>query len=390
MNKRLKGRVGYLILLFFIPIVSNGTPFLWNVDRLNTFGEDSQHFKLYSQIISKADKYCGQSLFRITEKQQTYAPNKHYYCSIAPYWWPNDMNIDGVYKRKDGSINPERQKYDYPKLVNLTSRLKYLSIAFYLTRDEKYYNSYLLLIGCWFINNDTYMYPSFEYAQVINGLNNNKGNVQGIAETEFLIDIIESFLLINEVRPFKEDVIMPIKMWFKDFMNWMTTDDVANNVKSFKNNITTLYELVLLEIAMFVGDRDYSLIVISDFQKELLPSQIADDGSMPAELSRVNAFGYSVRNMKEIVEFCIIADKLQKVFFGKNRCIIQKAIDFLCKYSSKLNGTSAVHINSMDTSITSLDIQIQRLSRVSYGRKLSNKCKRKTVDMFENIDYILM
>ena len=65
--------------------------------------------------------------------------DKHDYMSQAPYFWPDPDKKDGLpYVRRDGKVNPERDKYDAPLLKKMSQAVATLALAYYLTGEERY------------------------------------------------------------------------------------------------------------------------------------------------------------------------------------------------------------------------------------------------------------
>ena len=57
--------------------------------------------------------------------------------SEGDYWWPDPKKSDGKpYIRKDGQVNPEREKYDQPTLEAMSMAVENLSLAYFFTGDD--------------------------------------------------------------------------------------------------------------------------------------------------------------------------------------------------------------------------------------------------------------
>jgi hypothetical protein len=111
--------------------------------------------------------------------------NSHDYLSWAPYYWANCSNVGNTsvlapqqvwteceYVNRDGQFSPD------VRLVNNTGDFQamsdavwYNSIAYKITGDEIYAQRTAWYIDTWFTNNETYMTPNLEFAQVIRGAN---------------------------------------------------------------------------------------------------------------------------------------------------------------------------------------------------------------------------
>ena len=121
--------------------------------------------------------------------------NKHDYLSISRYWWPDPSSPDGLpWIRKDGITNPDTQTdaVDRRRLATLTSGVKYLSLAYYFTDDERYAEKAASMIKTWFLNEDTRMNPHLEFAQSVPG--NPNGRRSGILDGRSIALIIPDAL----------------------------------------------------------------------------------------------------------------------------------------------------------------------------------------------------
>src|SRR3954463_14948831 len=65
------------------------------------------------EIRERADKALDYKLVTVMDKPSTPpSGDKHDYMSLSPYWWPDKSKPDGKpFIRKDGEINPDRDKY---------------------------------------------------------------------------------------------------------------------------------------------------------------------------------------------------------------------------------------------------------------------------------------
>jgi len=84
------------------------------MELLEQMKVDSNFQKEVEKILNAADRYCNESPVTIADNPQVFEPNKHYYCSVGPYWWPDSLQ-GGKYINKDGIVNPESLNYDCSK-----------------------------------------------------------------------------------------------------------------------------------------------------------------------------------------------------------------------------------------------------------------------------------
>src|SRR3954468_23656050 len=94
---------------------------------------DKQAERLIKGVVKDAEKVMDMPNLTVTDKPQPPpSGDKHDYMSLSPYWWPDPSKPDGKpYMRKDGQVNPERDKYDQPKLDRFTEAAGDLALAYF-------------------------------------------------------------------------------------------------------------------------------------------------------------------------------------------------------------------------------------------------------------------
>ena len=67
--------------------------------------------------------------------------------------------------------------------------------AYLLTKDKKYVEAVMKHVRAWFINEETLMRPSLQYAQAIKGIATGRGI--GIIDTVHLMEVAQSLLQLE-------------------------------------------------------------------------------------------------------------------------------------------------------------------------------------------------
>lgn len=328
-----------VLLVCFIfypnPVLSKVTgkkPLVWDMSVLQQMKKDYTTNSEVREIINKANHYCDISpIVVVADKKITFAPDNHYFCSIGPYWWPDTINI-GKYVNRDGFVNPESKEYDNVKLTELIERCQTLSKAFYFTNDNKYYKAFIKQLQAWFINEDTYMYPNFEYSQVIPGKNNNKGRSTGFISAYGFNTIIESIRLVNGTKRIDKRTMKKIKNWFLTFAVWADEGEYSSSLHKANTNVGLAYDVTLVNIYLFVGKEKRAKELTDAFAEKRINVQIKEDGSQPAELCRTNAFSYSIYNLSHIVDFCFLVRYWYPHYYNNHRNRIDAAFAFLGQF----------------------------------------------------------
>ena len=343
MNKRLIGFIGFLILSFlllhlFVPSseakVKICKPLVWDVKKLEEMKTTLGFKKEKERIIQVADQYLDMAPAIVTNKKKSFAPNKHYYCSIGPYWWPDSGNPNH-YTNRDGIVNPESIEFDIEVMDSMLTRCEYFSKAFFLSGDNKYYEAFILQLKAWFIDRDTYMYPNFEYSQVIPGRNNNKGRSTGLISAYGFNKVIESVRLVNRKKMIDKRTIYGLQQWFLAFAKWADEGNFGKALKKANNNIGVAYDVTLANMYLFGGNETRAKGILDSFSENRLNVQILGNGSQPAELKRTNSFRYSMYNLTHIVDMCYFARYWYSNYYQEHRERIDKAFEFLGQYVEK-------------------------------------------------------
>lgn len=344
--------------------VDMSRPLIWNVSNLDTL-RTCKSCKLYTQILLTSDSICKLSPVTVMDKEKTFASDYHYYCSMGPYYWPDSANIKGSYILKDGQVNPERNQYDAINLIELSNRCKYLSVAFYITKDHKYYDTFIKQIRAWFIDEQTFMYPSLEYAQVIPGRQSNKGTATGFIDTYTFNDVIESVRLVNSVKRINKDAIVKLSSWFLSLADWMDSSSFGEIIQKANNNIGLAYDVTLTNFFIFSGKKTRAKKIVDSFVSYRINRQINERGQQLEELRRTKAFSYSMYNLTHIVDFLFLSTYFHSNLYSAGQEKINDAINYLQQFVEDKKSFPYKQITSWNGK--GLEKEKKRLVRLTTG-----------------------
>lgn len=294
----------------------------------------------YQHLISEADQLLEAEPLSVMMKEKTPASgNKHDYMSQARYFWPDPNQPDGLpYINKDGKSNPELEKLDRNKLGETAQRITTLSLAWYFSENEKYAQKATELAKVWFLNKDTYMNPNLEYAQIIPGVNNDKGRCYGVLDSYSFVEMLDALTLLEESEAFTSRDSKQIKKWFSRLLDWLTTSPQGKEEALQKNNHGTAYDALVIAFALYTGNQDLARKIINELPEKRIFTQIEPDGKQPYELKRTLAFGYSQYNLTHFIDIFQMAKKLDIQIDGKTSSDgrnFYKAMDFLQSFVDK-------------------------------------------------------
>lgn len=313
---------------------SKPRPAIYNIERLKELRyEFKKGSPRMATFLAKADKVIIAKPVSVMDKEKSFVSDKHYYCSISRYAWPSEEDST-IYIIKDGVTNPEYKGFDLQKLELLRDRLKTLSVAFYITLDKRYYNAFVEHLYVWMLNEETYMRPNMMYSEVLPGSTINMGMPYGLVELERFTPIIESICLVQTVKKFDRYIIKGVAQWFDEMLSWTLDSEQWREIskKSNSNNIVAGLYVTLLEMARFTDNKDLVRKLSREFKEQILDVQIDDEGKQNAELRRAQGYGYSVANLNNVVDFCLILEQSGIHFYKDNQQKIDKAFDYLFQF----------------------------------------------------------
>ncbi|KIO77456.1 hypothetical protein TH53_09270 [Pedobacter lusitanus] len=250
-------------------------------------------------ILSKADALLNTKPKSVMDKSSTPpSGSKHDYMSQAPYFWPDPSKADGIpYIRKDGERNPDIRKItDAAYLHDMTSKCKYLSLAYYFTGRESYAAKASELLNIWFLAAETKMNPNLNYAQAIPGLNDGRGI--GIIESRSLAELADWIGLLSGSKALSKDKTEEIKNWYKQYLSWMLNSKNGKDEHHSKNNHGTIYDAQITSFALFTDQKALAETTLTESLKRIAV-QITPEGQQPLELARTKAYSYSTMNLNE-------------------------------------------------------------------------------------------
>lgn len=346
----------------------SGWDYTWMQKVKHDLNDGDNYFTpAYEQVLKDAEEALESGPFSVTYKNLLPpSGSKHDYMSMGPYWWPDPEKDDGLpYIRKDGEVNPERDKTDSPQLSGLVNNVRILSLAWYFSGKNEYAEKAADLLRVWFLNEETLMNPHLEYAQAIPG--RTPGRFIGVIDAAKLHTLVDAIALleISDVLSTNEET--EIQQWFKRYLRWLVESDHGKNEDAYKNNHSVAYDVQSSGIAYFVGDTDFVARKARELPRRRIDPMIEADGSQPLELIRTKAFGYSVHNLNN---FFNVGEKGLKVgvdiFDYKNikGGSLQKALDYLIEYIGKEQDWPYQQITSWEGTENDLGLIIRRAARI--------------------------
>lgn len=358
-------------------------PMIWDYQELEQIRHNSgtiENQRFIAGCIHKADSCLNLQPYSVTNKKWSFAKDKHYYCTMAPYWWPVEKDGEIVYEGRDGKVNPASNDLDKHKIDYMAERLRWLSLAYYFTGQSKYYKAFRKQMDVWFINKNTYMYPNFEYAQIVPSQNENRGRGVGILEGHPFNTVLDAYRLVNTKKRFNKKRREAITGWFEEMGDWMETSELGIIDSEANSNQGVSYDITLLNISLFVGNQKRADRIVKEFPTKRIKKQIATDGKQKEELKRTKAFMYSVYNLTFFVDFLRLADAAGYDLYEDNKARINKAFDYLIPFVENHSAFPYQQITDWSVSERNLSEQVERMKKInpSLNGELKSIKQKKT------------
>ncbi len=228
----------------------------------------------------------------------------HDFYSEGDYWWPDSLNPDGSYIKRDGMTNPDNFVAHRHAMIRFSRIVANLTSAYLLTGDERYVAPALEHIDSWFMDDSTKMNPNLLYAQAIKGIATGRGI--GIIDTIHLIEVVQSLIKLEEAGVLPAEYADKTKEWFAEYLDWMSTHPYGIKEKNAANNHGTCWAMQAAEFAKYTGNEEMMDSCRVRFKNLFLVRQMASDGSFPLELDRTKPYGYSLFNLDAMAALCHI------------------------------------------------------------------------------------
>jgi hypothetical protein len=261
------------------------------------------------------------------------AGGKNDFYSEGDYWWPNPDDPDGPYIRRDGLTNPDNFTAHREAMIRFSQISGALGSAYLVSGKEEYGNALIPHLRAWFIEPDTRMNPNLLYGQAIKGVLTGRGI--GIIDTIHLMEVAKAVQAIASAESLNSGDLIQIKAWFSDYLNWIFTHPYGIAERDNGNNHSVSWAMQAAVFAELVGNDEVLTYCREMYKTQLLPDQMAADGSFPLELARTKPYGYSLFTLDAMTTICQVLSTPEENLFefkSANGRSIGLGISFLSSY----------------------------------------------------------
>ncbi|WP_421944235.1 alginate lyase family protein [Pedobacter sp.] len=286
---------------------------------------------LRNQILADAAWAMKQKPITVTAHHSPRsAGGVHDFFSEADYFWPDPQNPDGPYINRDGMTNPNNFVEHRKAMIRFSKIIGALSSAYILTGKDSYVKHAISHLKAWFVNSKTLMNPNLLFAQAVKG--RFTGRNYGIIDTIHLMEVAQGALVMETSSAFDKETLTGVKKWFADYTLWLNISKPGIQEKKVKNNHATCWAMQVASFAKLCRDENMLDSIRTNFKNNLLPNQMAVDGSFPLEMARTKPYGYAIFNLDAMTTLCHILstekDNLWKFETADGKSI-KKGIEFL-------------------------------------------------------------
>ena len=228
----------------------------------------------------------------------------HDFYSEGDYWWPDPAHPGGPYVQRDGLSNPDNFVEHRRVLLRFSVQVPALVAAWKLSGDQRYASHAAAHLRAWFIDPRTRLNPNLQYAQAIFGRSTGRGI--GIIDTLHLVEVARAIEVLETGDALSKTEQGQIAQWFTDYTQWLTHSKNGQDERDAKNNHGTCWLLQVAAFAHLTGDQALLAYARERFKTVLLPTQLAQDGSLPLELKRTKPYGYALFDLEALATLCEI------------------------------------------------------------------------------------
>lgn len=330
-------------LAALLAAVSLSAQAVWDrahLDRVKTQLDRPMYAEAYRALIAGADSLLDCTPLTVMQKERP-APSgdNHDYTSLARYFHPDPAKPDGLpYIERDGITNPEIALYDRSRLGQTAGRVATLSLAWYLSGDERYADKAARLLRAWFTDPATRMNPHLEYAQMVPGVNGGKGRPFGVLDGYSFVEMLDGVALLDGSKAWTRKDDRALRKWMDSFLDWVLDSEQGRQEALMANNHSTAYDAQAIAIALYTGRTDVARRIIGEVPARRIFTQIEPDGMQPHEMWRTLSFGYSQYNLTHLIDIFMMAGKAGMKIDdatdagGRN---FYKALDMMASYLGK-------------------------------------------------------
>ncbi|KAH8825685.1 chondroitin AC/alginate lyase [Flagelloscypha sp. PMI_526] len=240
------------------------------------------------------------------------------YVSFAPYWWPDCTGISLTtnnpgevwekcpYVNRDGQVNPDRSAVNNSgDFRTMSDAVLYNSMAYALTKDEKYATRSASFVRSWFLDTSKGMAPNMNYGQIHRGPGGQKGDKTGILDLRHMCKVVVGLLILRQTQAsaWSSTDDASFNKWATQYISWLTTSQLARDAQNSQNNHGSFFVAQLAALQIVVRSTAAAHDTIQHYFESAkgFGGQIANNGDQPFESQRTRPAHYRAFNLMAAV-----------------------------------------------------------------------------------------
>jgi len=286
------------------------------------------------RVVALAEAALGAQPVSLTAVVNPRGPGgPHDFSSEGDYWWPNPADPSGPFIRRDGESNPGNFVAHRRLLFAFARDVGALAAAYDLTHEERFAAAAAEHLRVWFVAPATRMNPDLQFAQSIQGVTT--GRSVGLIDTVHLAEVALGVRALRGSGALDPATEAGVQAWFRAYLRWLQTHPYGIDESKATNNHGTCWVLQTAAFARLLGDEATLADGRRRFKEELLPGQMAADGSFPRELGRTKPYGYSIFNLDVLAAVAVLLstpeEDLMKFTLADGRGLV-RGVEFLAPF----------------------------------------------------------
>ena len=261
------------------------------------------------------------------------AGGPHDWSSEGDYWWPDPKNPAGPYIQRDGLTNPDNFVAHRQLMLIFVRAFDALAAAYRVTGDERYAAAAVKQLHAWYVDPATRMNPNLNYSQSIKG--RNTGRSYGVIDSLHFAEVALGVEALRGSAALTASEEAAVTGWFRDYLVWLQTSPNGSTESKALNNHGTCWVLQAACFAHLTGNQAVLALCRQRLTTDLLPHQMAADGSFPQELRRTKPYGYSIFNLDVMTALAVVlstpGDDLMNFTLPDGRSLV-KGVAWLAPY----------------------------------------------------------
>jgi hypothetical protein len=229
--------------------------------------------------------------------------------------------------------------------------VEYLSLAYFLTGQERYAEEAGRFLRGFFLNPTTRMNPNMNYSQSVPGGAEGRGS--GVIDSREFMRISDFLALISKSSSWTDQDRSAMKAWWTEYAQWLQTSKIGLEEKKAPNNHGAVYDVQLAAVLVMAGKKEEAKKVLGGSLSARLDSQITLDGKQPRELARTKSWSYSCFNLKNICKGAVMARALGIDLWSHEgeggRGSLRKAMLYLVPFLENPDSWSEKQITKFDS-----------------------------------------